>query len=216
MTTETALFVKICGLRTPADIDVAVDAGADAIGIVMSEGSPRTVDLATARALIEHADHRALTVLVVKGQSAEDAAALANEARVDVLQLHGFDEQQTAAIRRSFPRVWRAASLHKNPDVHVGAHGEELLLLDSPSAGSGQRWDLSALADRRPDGPWLLAGGLDPENVEQAILEAAPWGVDVSSGVESAPGVKDHARIAAFVERARSASRRSRSDDPLD
>lgn len=207
MRSDGSVFVKICGVRTDADVDAALEAGADAIGIVMSEGSPRTVDAATARRLAQRVGDAAVSVLVVKGQSADDAADAAAEIGVDVLQLHGYDREETARIRTRVPRVWRATSLDSAPDLHVGAHGEEMLLLDSPRAGSGRRWDLSQLEENRPDGPWLLAGGLDPDTVGQAIREAAPWGVDVSSGVESAPGVKDHDLIRAFVARARAAGR---------
>ena len=90
--------------------------------------------------------------------------------------------------------------------MRVGAYGEDMLLLDSPVAGSGQRWDLSLLEGARPRGHWLLAGGLTAENVAGAIDAARPWGVDVSSGVESSRGVKDHDRIREFVSAARTAS----------
>lgn len=195
----TPLLVKICGLRTPESIDVAVEAGADAIGIVHAAGSPRTVDLPTARALVDHVARRATTVLVVKGIAPEQAAESAREAGVDVLQVHGYDRGQVERARELFPRVWRATS----PGGDFDPWGEELLLIDSPRAGSGERWDLRALLERRPTGPWMLAGGLDPDNVARAILDARPAGVDVSSGVESAPGVKDLDRIRRFAANAR-------------
>ncbi|RYZ26791.1 MAG: phosphoribosylanthranilate isomerase, partial [Propionibacteriaceae bacterium] len=84
----------------------------------------------------------------------------------------------------------------------VGAWGEEVLLLDAPKPGSGERWDLSDLADRAPDGTWLIAGGLSPANVREAVEAVRPWGVDVSSGVETAPGEKSSELIRAFVEAA--------------
>ncbi|MFT4188407.1 MAG: phosphoribosylanthranilate isomerase [Aeromicrobium sp.] len=196
------LFVKICGLRTSADVDAAVEAGADAVGFVLSATSPRAVDVDTARALVAHAAGRATTVLVVHDVTAAEAVEAARTVGVDVLQTHGYRADDTAELNQ-FPRVWRAVSLAKEPRPRVGAHGEELLLLDSPRAGSGERWDLGALADADLDGPWLLAGGLAPDNVAQAVAEARPGGVDVSSGVESAPGVKDHALIATFVANAR-------------
>ncbi|MBT0566361.1 phosphoribosylanthranilate isomerase [Williamsia sp. CHRR-6] len=196
------MFIKVCGLRTAGDVDAAVAAGADAIGVVMSPGSPRDVDLDTAAGLVAHADSRATTVLVVKGLPVATVIDAATAAGVDVVQLHGYDAVQSAAVLGAIGRIWRATSTAHDPDLTVGAHGEEVLLLDSPHAGSGQRWDLAELIER-PEGKWLLAGGLDPANVAEAITTVAPWGVDVSSGVESEPGVKDHGRVRAFVRAAR-------------
>lgn len=196
------LLVKICGLRTEAAIETAVAAGADAVGFVVAAGSPRYVDAATARRLVEHTAGRVTTVLVTKGLTPEDAAAAARAAGVDVLQVHGFDRAEVGRASALFPRVWRATSVEA---ADLTSWGEELMLIDSPRPGSGERWDLGALAERRPEGAWLLAGGLDPSNVGQAVTEAAPSGVDVSSGVESAPGVKDHALIERFVHEARAA-----------
>lgn len=198
----TPLLVKICGLRTTEAIDVAIAAGADAVGFVTAAGSPRAVDVPTARSLVQHVAGRATTVLVVKGIGPEQAAQQAADAGVDVLQVHGFDRPLVERSLELLPRVWRATS----PGGDLEGWGEELLLLDSPRAGSGERWDLRALLERRPSGPWLLAGGLDPDNVARAIRDARPTGVDVSSGVESAPGVKDLARIERFVAGARAAA----------
>ncbi|MFI8519444.1 phosphoribosylanthranilate isomerase [Streptomyces sp. NPDC085481] len=202
------MFVKVCGLATTADIDVAAEAGADAVGLVISRTSVRGLDWDRAVLLAAHVPARVRSVLVVNDTAAADAARAARELGVDALQLHGasytradFDE-----AARVFPRLWRATSLSEKPDTRVGAFGEDMLLLDSPRAGSGSRWDLSLLDTARPEGTWLLAGGLGPENVAEAIGQARPWGVDVSSGVESAPGVKDHDRIRAFVAAAKDAA----------
>ncbi|SKA96480.1 phosphoribosylanthranilate isomerase [Agreia bicolorata] len=205
---SSSFLVKICGLRTEAAIDVAVAAGADAVGFVIAEGSPRFVEAETVRRLVEHTAGRATTVLVTKGLSPEAAASAAHGCGVDVLQVHGFDRPQVERTVTLFPRVWRATSLGDTQlEANLESWGEEILLIDSPRAGSGERWDLGALHEQRPTGPWLLAGGLDAENVARAVAEARPTGVDVSSGVESAPGVKDHALIERFVDNARSTSR---------
>lgn len=193
-------LVKICGLRTESAVDVAIGSGADAVGFVIAEKSPRFVDAESARRLVEHVAGRATTVVVTKGLSPEDAVAAAMAASCDVLQVHGFDRPDVERTVALFPRVWRATALD---DGDVGSWGEELLLIDSPRPGSGERWNLEALQDQRPDGRWLLAGGLDPSNVRHAITTARPSGVDVSSGVESAPGVKDDELIRAFVSEAR-------------
>ncbi|MGW8761016.1 phosphoribosylanthranilate isomerase [Streptomyces sp. NPDC055815] len=201
------MFVKVCGLGTAADIDVAVAAGADAVGLVSSGTSVRGLDRERAVRLAAHVPPGVLSVLVVNDTPAPEAARLAGELGVGALQLHGtaYQEQDFAAAAGIFPRLWRATSLSDRPDTRVGAYGEEVLLLDSPRAGSGEPWDLSLLETARPEGTWLLAGGLNPGNVGEAIDRARPWGVDVSSGVESAPGVKDHDLIRTFVAVAKQA-----------
>ncbi|MFE7516078.1 phosphoribosylanthranilate isomerase [Streptomyces sp. NPDC057540] len=205
------MFVKVCGLGTTADIDVAVAAGADAVGLVISGTSVRGLDRDRAALLAAHVPQGALSVLVVNDTPAVEAARIAAALGFGALQLHGtaYGERDFAAAAEVFPRLWRATSLSDRPDTRVGAHGEEVLLLDSPRAGSGEPWDLSLLASARPEGAWLLAGGLAPHNVAEAIEKARPWGVDVSSGVESAPGVKDHALIRAFVTAAKQAAPRT-------
>lgn len=200
------MFVKVCGLDSVANARVAVQAGVAAIGVVMSVRSPRHVALDVAAAIVAAVRDDALTVLVVNDTPAVEAAEVAGRLGVGVLQLHGrrYAREDFDRASNAFPRLWRATSLTEVPDVTVGAWGEERLLLDAPRPGSGERWDLSVLAARRPHGEWLLAGGLSPDNVAEAIATARPWGVDVSSGVESAPGVKDPERIWTFVAAAKS------------
>ncbi|MRH90723.1 phosphoribosylanthranilate isomerase [Nocardia sp. SYP-A9097] len=196
------MFVKLCGLRTEEDVATAVAAGADAVGFVFT-ASPRQISVDTVRKLLAGVPAHVLTVGVVHGISSTEAGELAEAAGVDALQLHGayprsaFDE--VAGLR-----LLRATSLTAETDVRTGAFGEEWLLLDSTVAGSGERWDLAALERTPPTGQWLLAGGLSPANVAEAIAAARPWGVDVSSGVESSRGVKDHRLMREFVTAARS------------
>lgn len=198
------MFVKICGVRTPADVRVAADAGADAVGIVLGP-SVRRVDVERGRLLVSSTPAGVLPVGVFGGVPVDEVAELADACAVGAVQLHGRYPRAafTELVRLGVP-LWRATALADRPDLRVGAYGEEVLLLDSPDAGAGRRWDLGALDAGRPDGRWLLAGGLAPDNVVQAITTARPWGVDVSSGVESVRGVKDHDRVRLFVERARS------------
>lgn len=200
------MFVKVCGLDTVESAKVAVEAGADALGVVMSEGSPRNLSADAAAEIIDAVRADVETVLVVSDLPVAQAAEAAIGIGVSILQLHGgYTRDDFATAHRLFGRVWRATSLDDTTDLHVGSWGEELLLLDAPRAGSGERWDLGALDARRPDGRWLLAGGLAPGNVAEAVRLASPYGVDVSSGVESARGVKDPEAIRAFVAAARSA-----------
>ncbi|GEE00818.1 N-(5'-phosphoribosyl)anthranilate isomerase [Gordonia spumicola] len=200
------MYVKVCGLTDPDTVDVAVDAGADAVGVVMNRTSPRAVDADTARSIVDRAGGRVDTVLVVNDMSAADAARIAAGLGFSVLQLHGgYTEADFADAAAIFPRLWRATSLAVDPPLEVGAYGEVALLLDAPRPGSGETWDLSVLADRGVHGAWLLAGGLTSDNVADAIAAARPWGVDTSSGVEASPGVKDHAKVRAFIKAAREA-----------
>ncbi|QGG41379.1 phosphoribosylanthranilate isomerase [Aeromicrobium yanjiei] len=198
------MYVKICGLREPEHVDVAVEAGARAVGVVMNETSSRRATDTEAAAVVSAAAGRVDTVLVVNDMPAADAAQTARRLGFDILQLHGpaYGRADFVAALSVLPRVWRATSLATAPSLQVGAHGEEILLLDSPSPGSGERWDSSSLAADAPAGTWLLAGGLTPGNVADAVRAVQPWGVDVSSGVETAPGLKDGDLISAFVRAA--------------
>lgn len=197
------MFIKICGLGTVEDVEVVAQAGADAMGVVLSRTSPRALEPQRARELVAAAAGRLTTVLVVHDVTIAEAVDRAREIGVDVLQLHGYSEADARLAARELPRTWRAVPAAAGPAV-VGEHGEEALLLDSPTPGSGERWDLGTLGGA-PEGRWLLAGGLAPDNVAAAIREVRPWGVDVSSGVEASRGTKDHALIRRFVEAARSA-----------
>lgn len=202
---ELTVYIKICGLDTTESARVAIDNGTDAVGVVMSRTSPRRQSFERAASIVDLAREHVDTVLVVHDMPAAEAAQIGVRLGVSVVQLHGgaYGADDFAEARALFPRLWRATSLVHDPDLTVGAYGEELVLLDAATPGSGERWDLAALADRRPAGRWLLAGGLDPANVAAAISVASPWGVDVSSGVESSPGVKDPERIRAFLTAAR-------------
>lgn len=195
------MFIKICGLGTVEDVEAAAEAGADAMGIVLSSTSPRALEPERARDLVAAAEGRLTTVLVVHDVTIAEAVDRARETGVDVLQLHGYNAVDARLAARELPRTWRAVAAAEGPAV-VGEQGEEVLLLDSPTPGSGERWDPSLVA-ARPQGRWLLAGGLAPDNVAAAIRELRPWGVDVSSGVEASRGTKDHALIHRFVEAAR-------------
>nr|WP_174267527.1 phosphoribosylanthranilate isomerase [Nocardioides zeae] len=209
-----AVLVKICGLDTVANVRAAVAAGADAVGVVMSPGSPRdrtadeaTTLLAAAAEAAAEEGRDVATVLVVSTMPAVEAARTAVAVGASVLQLHGrYGAEDVAAARAVGPRVWRATSLRDDPSPRVGALGEEVLLLDAPVPGSGERWDTTGVAALGLEGTWLLAGGLSPANVAAAVREVRPGGVDVSSGVEAARGVKDPGLVRAFVARAKGAA----------
>lgn len=193
------MFVKICGLRTAGDVSCAVESGADAVGFVFTE-SPRQIGVDDARRLASAVPPEVLTVGVFLGMPVDQVRTVAVDSGIRAVQLHGdYATEDFAALADLPVRLVRATSLRAGTDVRTGASGEDLLILDSPKAGSGKAWDWAALQDARPTGQWLLAGGLHPGNVTEAITVAAPWGLDVSSGVESSRGVKSADLIREFL-----------------
>ncbi|MEU4702201.1 phosphoribosylanthranilate isomerase [Nonomuraea dietziae] len=195
------MFVKICGLREPEHVEAAVEAGADAIGLVMT-ASPRRVTPSRAAELAALVPSHVLTVGVFMGEPVEEVRQAAQAAGVGAVQLHGrHPHTDFTALKDLGLTLVRAVAA--DADLRTGAFDEDLLIVDAPRAGAGEPWDWTAVRGR-PSGNWLLAGGLDPGNVRQAIEAARPWGVDVSSGVEVARGVKDSALIRSFLRAARS------------
>jgi phosphoribosylanthranilate isomerase len=205
------LWVKICGLSTPEAVEAAVESGADAVGFVLAPGSPRTVGAGLAAGLVAAARDAAArvgreveTVAVVRDQTLEEVAALAREAGVDTVQLHGDEPDATAdALREADFRVIRALSAGEyTRRTAAGWSSPDRLLLDAAVPGSGERFSEDELG-AAPAGFWALAGGLSPHNVGEAVAALRPGGVDVSSGVESSRGVKDLGLIRAFIQAAR-------------
>ncbi|MEV8536338.1 phosphoribosylanthranilate isomerase [Streptomyces sp. NPDC051211] len=197
----TDVFIKICGLKAEADVDVAVAAGADAVGFVFAPGSPRTVDATTARRLAGRVPAGVLTVGVFRCQSVEEVRRFAEESGVRGIQLHGEEgPEDFAALRAEGRTLLRATAEHAE---RCGEYGEDLLLIDAPDPGSGKPWNWGSADFTAPEGRWLLAGGLTPATVREAVEVTGAWGVDVSSGVESSRGVKSPDLIRAFIEAAR-------------
>ncbi|MFF4299062.1 phosphoribosylanthranilate isomerase [Streptomyces vinaceus] len=195
------LFVKICGLKTGPDVDVAVAAGADAVGFVFAAGSPRTIGAAEARELAARVPDSVLTVGVFRGQPVDEVRRVTEESGVRGVQLHGDEGPEFYEALRAGGRTLLRATAGRVE--RCGEYGEDLLLLDAPDPGSGKPWNWGSAEFTAPEGRWLLAGGLTPGNVREAVETTGAWGVDVSSGVERERGVKDPALIRAFVEAAR-------------
>jgi len=206
--------IKICGIATPAALDATIAARADFAGFVFFPPSPRNVTAHDAAALAARAAERIARVgLFVDAADALIAEAVA-AGQLDALQLHGSEPPERAAQLRALfgLPVWKAISVASASDIqraeaYVGA--ADLILFDAKTpkgtlpGGMGVAFDWSLLGGWRNRAPWGLAGGLTPSNVaEAARLTGAPL-VDTSSGVESAPGVKDADRIAAFCRSAR-------------
>jgi phosphoribosylanthranilate isomerase len=215
------LEIKICGLKTDEAVATAVAAGADMIGFVFFEKSPRNVALAEAARLAAIARGRADIVALVVDADDARLAAITGALAPDLFQLHGHESPARAAAVRALTGrpVMKALPIAEAADLAaIPAHAAtcDRLLFDAkppktPDAlpgGNGLSFDWRLVADLDPGRPVMLSGGLTPATVAEAIAVTGVGGVDVSSGVESAPGVKDPALIRAFIENARAADRR--------
>jgi phosphoribosylanthranilate isomerase len=195
-------LIKICGLTTPDTLDAALDGGADFVGAVVFAKSPRHIAPEAAEALFERARGRARIVAVAVDPDDALLDEIARTLRPDFIQLHGSETPARAEVVRALTGagVIRALPIRHGDDFAAADEWAEGSVLPG---GVGHSFDWTLLADRAFRHPWFLAGGLDPGNVGEAIrISGAPM-VDVSSGVESAPGVKDPGRIAAFIEAVR-------------
>ena len=207
-------LVKICGVTLPDDAGRVAAAGADFIGLNFWRKSKRYLSLE--RAPIIAATARALGPTKVVGvfvdADVEDVLAATAAVELDVIQLHGDDSPASvAAIGKATKLpVWKAVAVSRARDVeHLQIWPADAVLLDAAVAGSGKAFDHAIARDARRKFPAIrivLAGGLDPSNVAAAIRDVQPWCVDVASGVEAGPGVKDAAKVAAFVAAARGGS----------
>jgi phosphoribosylanthranilate isomerase len=205
--------VKFCGITRGEDADEAARLGAWAIGLNHWEGSPRRCDPAVA-AEIGAALRRRLEVAgVFVNASLGEIARAAEDESLTMIQLHG-DEgpafcQETA--RRTGLKVIKAMRVRSSADVQAAeAFRTDFHLLDAhrpdSPGGTGESFDWELTATRRSDVPLILAGGLRPDNVAAGVAAAKPFAVDVASGVETEPGIKDHALMASFLEQAQAAS----------
>lgn len=209
--------VKICGLRTPETVDAAIEAGADWLGFVFYGPSPRNVLHADARTLSRHVGGRARKVALLVNAGDGEIAAAVEALQPDLIQLHGEEEPrrvQEIRSRYGIP-VMKAIGVSAPEDVARAeayrAAADRILFDAKPPpdsrlpGGNGRAFDWNILAGLDLGKPYMLSGGLDAGNVARAIAVTRAPGVDVSSGVESRPGVKDAGRIAAFVRAVRDA-----------
>lgn len=210
--------VKICGLSTPETLAAARDAGADFVGFVFYPKSPRNVSLQQAKELSALVRGRVRTVALTV--DADDAllADIAREVKPDLIQAHGSESPQRIAAIRALTGlpVMKALKVAEAADVAAArsyADVAEILLFDAKApaslkdalpGGNGVSFDWSLLSDGQGGHRFMLSGGLTPENVADAIRVTGARLVDVSSGVESAPGIKDISRIRKFIEAAKS------------
>lgn len=199
------MLVKICGITSAADADAAVEAGASALGFVFWPKSPRFVDPRRAQAIVSSLPPFVVPVGLFVNQPAAHVKGVAALVRLGAVQLHG-DEDVLYAAGMDCP-VIKAVSIEGDDDGadRVGIWPRRtMLLLDVHDpvnrGGTGRTIDWSRAAPIAARRRVLLAGGLTPDNVAEAVARVQPFGIDVSSGVERSPGVKDHARIRALFE----------------
>lgn len=198
---EGTTEVKVCGVTREEDLAAAEELGADWIGLNLSPRSARRVSVEKARALCEASRFAKGVVVVVAGNSVSEAEEIVAGVRPDALQWHD-DYPGRASLDVPVP-LWQAVRVGRDSLEDAASWPAEVLLLDaahvSLAGGTGETWDWSLLSHFPGSRRVFVAGGLSPENVARAVRECTPAGVDVASGVESAPGIKDQTRLAAFL-----------------
>ncbi len=202
--------IKVCGLRTPGDVEAAVEAGADAVGFVFAPSSPRCIEPEAAADLACLLPPMVQAVGLFVDRPAKEVIAIAQDASLDLVQLHGREDQRTVdAVREHWPVIRAVRFAPEAVDAWAMSADIDVLLVDGSDGGGAQTFDWSALAAQRESirVPLMIAGGLTPGNVGEAIRLVRPFAVDVSSGVESERGVKDPALIRAFCAAVREADR---------
>jgi phosphoribosylanthranilate isomerase len=201
-------WIKICGVTSVDDAEHVVRSGANAIGLNFVHGSKRRVTFEQARPIVQAMQGRIEVVAVVANPTDLEAKEL-RDLGIEWLQLHG--DEQAARLARLLPHAFKAVAIEDAADARRAASfpGERLLVdtkVSGASGGTGKVFDWQLVTDLALNRRLILAGGLTPANVAAAVRVLAPWGVDVASGVEFVPGVKDPELVTAFVLAVRSAS----------
>jgi phosphoribosylanthranilate isomerase len=205
------MFIKICGITRMEDALQAIESGATALGFVFWPGSPRAIEPVRAAAIVAALPPDVTTVGVFVNEPVDGVRRAVATSGVSAVQLHG-DEDPSYAAALDLP-IYRSVTLDGGLAAAEAWPAPTVLLLDAADpvrrGGTGVRVDWARAAEVARRRPTVLAGGLTPDNVEEAVRAVRPHGVDVFSGVERAPGIKDAARVAGFVTRARDAFARA-------
>lgn len=204
------MFVKICALTDPGDAAAVARLGPDAIGTIFAP-SRRRVDVAQARAVVDAVRDAVgtdvLTVGVFRDHTATEVLDIAGAVGLDAAQLHGAETPATSArVHAEVPILFRAMAAGDPELATIAEHGADVVLVDAPIPGGGVPFDWHLVGDLGRRHRLLLAGGLRPDNVAEAIATVDPWGVDVCSGVEAEYGRKDLDAVARFIDAARTAA----------
>ncbi len=196
-------LVKICGLKRAEDAELAVSLGADFVGAVCTADSPRRVSVEEARALFARVGSRAARVLVFRDFTLEDVISDASTSGADWVQLYDASDSDVRRVEDAGFRVLRVYTMSEQakglPEFASEPAADRPALLDVGFGGSGRTFDWSLLGTKAP-GFTFVAGGIRPENVSD-LLERLPYGIDLSSGVEREPGVKDEGKLRKLFER---------------
>jgi phosphoribosylanthranilate isomerase len=200
-----AVFVKVCGITSEEDALLAVAMGADALGFVFAP-SPRQISPQLAADIVKRLPVEIVTVGVFRDETRQQVVDVAHRTGLRAGQLHGRESSADSHWIRQRVRLIIKAFAAGDPQLEqADDYAADAFLVDSASPGSGEVFDWSLAEGAPSNRRVILAGGLTAENVADAIRVVRPWGVDVSTGVESAPGRKDPSKIRAFVEAARAA-----------
>jgi phosphoribosylanthranilate isomerase len=197
------VFVKICGITNEKDALLAVAMGADAVGFVFAP-SVRQIAPEAARDIVRRLPHETLTVGVFRDETPKRVVEIVNRHGLKGAQLHGHESPSEAAwVRERVGLVIKAFAAGDRLVDRMGDYDVDAVLVDSQIPGSGRVFDWSIAQHLPVDRPVILAGGLRPGNVAEAIAQVHPWGVDVSTGVEASPGRKDPVKVMRFVNAAK-------------
>ena len=198
-------YIKICGVTRLEDVETVVASGADALGLILAQ-SPRQLSVEAAKPLADAARGRVFVSTVFRGREDDFILGAANALDVDVVQVHGpLSEALLEGLRSDGRLVVKTLAIDSDEFLDFDDALVDAVLIDGPTPGSGRTHSWDRLVERHFRVPVIAAGGLAPTNVADTVRCTGVWGVDVATGVESTPGVKDHTLVRQFVENARRA-----------
>jgi phosphoribosylanthranilate isomerase len=210
------LFVKICGVTSEADALLCVSLGASAVGFIFAP-SPRQIPVQTAADIVKRLPEHVLTVGVFRNEAPQRVVEAVHTAGLGAAQLHGQETaEDTQWVRARVPTVIKAFRAGERAIARFEDFGADYLMVDGDNPGSGQVFDWRLAEGVTDHHRLIVSGGLRPDNVADAVVHLRPGGVDVSTGVESAPGRKDPMLVRAFITNARRAGAEAAARDPMD
>jgi phosphoribosylanthranilate isomerase len=212
---DRGLFVKICGITSEADALLCVSLGADAVGFIFAP-SVRQISVQMAGDIAKRLPPEILTVGIFRDEAPQRVVAMVRQAGLGAAQLHGHESsQETAWVRARLPQVIKAFPAGDRTIGRFAEFGADYLLIDGDNPGSGEVFDWRLAEGVANPSRLIVSGGLRPGNVAQAVDRLRPYGVDVDSGVEAAPGRKDPLKVRDFIVNARHAAAEAEARDPL-